>query len=500
MMAGPDRSGGASAAGVVSATPPLEPIRSHRRMQFLDDEQLDRLQDATLRILEEVGVRFPSDIALEILDGHGARVDKATGVVRFPRDLVRRALATAPRRFTMAARDPRFDLHLEEGVSYFTTDGCGVATIDFDTREERPSRKSDVAEMARIADYLPSIGFMWPTVSAQDHARTSQLHEIDAAVNNTVKHFQAMVMGAEPARRAVEMASVLAGSREALRERPVLSDLICSIAPLAQDRDGIEAALVFAQAGIPVGLLAMPTLGTTAPATSAGALVVGDAEVISGIVLLQLACPGAPVFHSIMKAWADPRNGNYVGYSIDSRARYAPVEMAHRWGLPSLAACFGTDSPAAGTWQAGVEVALDPLLGGLAGPEIVTGMGLARTYTLLYPEAIILDHDIYQRARHALLAEDVTDETLALDVIAAVGPGGHFLAEKHTRTHMRTALRRGLTHEPAPEGGYRDPVEVACERVAWIRANHRPEPLEAAKAAELTRILATADRDLGGTA
>jgi len=481
-----------------SVTPPLEPLRSRHRMRNLDDEQLDRLQDATLRILEDVGVRFPSDRALEILGDHGAHVDRATRIVRFPRDLVRRAVSTAPRYFTMAARDPRFDLLLEDGVSYFTTDGCGVATIDFDTRQERPSRKDDVAEMARIADSLPSIGFMWPTVSAQDYGLTSQLHEIDAAYNNTVKHFQAMVMGAEPARRAIEMATVLAGSREALRERPMLSDLICSIAPLAQDHAGLEAALVFAEAGIPVGFLAMPTLGTTAPATSAGALVVGDAEVISGIVLLQLAYPGAPVFHSIMKAWADPRNGDYVGYSIDNRARYAPVEIAHHWGLSSMAACFGTDSPAAGTWQAGAEVALDPLLGGLASPELVTGLGLDRTYTLLYPEAIILDDDIYQRARHALLAEDVSDETLALDVIADVGPGGHFLAERHTRTHMRTALKRGLTHELAPEGGYRDPVEVARERVAWIRANHHPEPLEAAKAAELTRILAAADREAEG--
>jgi len=482
---------------VPSVTPPLEPIRSQHRMRFLDDEQLDRLQDATLRILEDVGVRFPSDRALEILGDHGASVDRDSQIVRFPRELVRRALSSAPRTFTMAARDPRFDLHLQDGVSYFTTDGCGVATIDFDTGQERPSRKGDIAEMARIADYLPSIGFMWATVSAQDYGPTSQLHEIDASYNNTVKHFQGMVQGAEPARRAIEMATVLAGSREALRQRPMLSDLICSIAPLAQDHAGLEAALVFAEAGLPVGFLAMPTLGTTAPATSAGALVVGDAEVISGIVLLQLAYPGTPVFHSIMKAWADPRNGNYVGYSVDARARYAPVEMAHRWGLPSMAACFGTDSPIPGTWQAGVEVALDPFLGGLAGPELVTGLGLARTYTLLTAEAIILDDDIYQRARHALLAEDVSDETLALDVIADVGPGGHFLAEKHTRTHMKTALKRGLTHQLDDHGGYRDPVEVARERVAWIRANHHPEPLEAAQAAELTQILAAADRELG---
>jgi trimethylamine--corrinoid protein Co-methyltransferase len=483
---------------VAVARPPLEPIRSPYRVRFLEDEQLARLQTATLGILEDVGVKFPSPMALEILADHGARVDRASQVVRFPPELVKRALSTAPRYFTMGARVPEYDLHLEDGVSYFTTDGCGVATIDFDTREERPSRKSDVGEMARIADYLPSIGFYWPMVSAQDHGRTAPLHEVDASFNNTVKHVQSeTVMGAVSARYVIEMATVIAGSREAVRERPPFSDLICTIAPLVQDHDGIEAALVLAEAGIPVGFLAMPTLGTTAPATLAGAFAVGDAEVISGAVLLQLAHPGTPVFHSIMQAWADPRSGAYVTYSVDSRTRYAPVEMAHHWGLPSLGACYGTDSAAAGTWLAAAEVALDPVLAGLTSPEIVTGMGLDRTYTLLYPEGLLLDEDIYQRARHALMPLDVDDETLALDAVASVGPGGHYLAEEHTRTHMPTSLRRGLNHEPAENGGYRDPVEVAREKAAWIRANHHPEPLETAQQAELARILAAADREIG---
>ncbi len=476
---------------------PLEPIRSPYRMHFLADDQLDQLQDATLRILEDVGVRFPSAMALEILADHGAKVDVDSEVVRFPPDLVRRAVASAPRYFTMGARASGYDLHLQDGVTWFTTDGCGIATIDFDTREQRVSRKSDVGEMARVADYLPSIGFYWPMVSAQDHGLTAPLHEVDASFNNTVKHVQSeTVMGAVPARYAIEMATVISGSGAALRERPPFSDVICTIAPLVQDHAGIEAALVLAEAGIPVGFLAMPTLGTTAPATLAGALAVGDAEVISGVVLLQLAYPGAPVFHSIMHAWADPRDGSYVSYSVDSRTRYAPVEMAHHWGLPSLGACYGTDAAVAGTWQAAAEVGLDPVLAGLTSPEIVTGMGLNRTYTLLYPEGLILDDDIYQRARHALMALDLDDETLALDVVAAVGPGGHYLAERHTRAHMPTALRRGLPHEPADRGGYRDPVEAARDRVAWIRANHHPEPLEAQQQAELARILAAADKEM----
>ncbi len=486
-----------STAATFSVTPPLEPIRTNRRVQFLDDEQLDRMQDATLKVLEAVGVRFPNERSLEILGDHGCDVDVATQVVRFPRELVLRAMAKAPRTFTMAARNPEFDLHLEEGTSYFTLDGCGVAVIDPDTGLERPSRKEDLARQARVADYLPSIGFVWATVSAQDHGLTSQLHEIDAAYNNSVKHFQGMVMGDEAARFAVEMASVVAGGREALRERPVFSNLICSIAPLAQDHAGLESALVMAEAGIPVGFLSMPTLGTTAPSTSAGAFIVGDAEVISGIVLLQLACPGAPVFHSIMKAHADPRTGSYVGYSLDSGvARYAPVEMAHHWGVPSMGACFGTDSPSAGTWLSASDIALDPLLGGLSGSELVTGMGLSRTYTLMYPEGIFLDNELYERARQSLVALDISDETLALDVIADVGPGGHYLAEDHTRRHMRYALKRGLEHDLV-NGRYRDPVEVARERAAWVRANHHPEPLGTAEQGELTRILVAAGAALG---
>jgi trimethylamine--corrinoid protein Co-methyltransferase len=481
-----------------STTPPLAPIRTTRRVRFLDDDQLDRLQEATLHVLETVGVKFPNERSLEILAANGCQVDAASQVVRFPRDVVRRAMATVPRTFTMGARNPDFDLHLEEGTTYYTLDGCGVAAIDPETGEERPSRKSDLEAQARVADWLPGIGFLWPTVSAQDFGRTSQLHEIDAAFNNSVKHFQAMVMGEEAARFAVEMATVVAGSPAALRARPVLSNLVCSVAPLAQDHAGLESALVMAEAGVPVGILSMPTLGTTAPATSAGAFVVGDAECISGIVLLQLAFPGTPVFHSIMKAYADPRTGVYVGYSLNAgTARYAPVEMAHHWGVPSMAACFGTDSVAPGTWHAAQDVALDPLLGGLAGPELVTGLGLDRTYTLLTPEGILLDYELYQRARYALMALDVSDETLALDVIAAVGPASHYLAEEHTRKHMRHALVRGLEHELVAGTRYRDPVEVARERALWVRANHRPQPLEAATQAELGRILEAARAVLG---
>ena len=475
----------------------LEPLRTSYHLRFLTDKQLDDLQKATLEIMEKTGVRFPSKKALTIFAEHGAMVDWETQVVKMQPDFVLKALSTNPRFFLMGARNPAYDLQLEEGVTYFTTDGCGVETIDFETRQRRPSCKADVGTMAKISDYLPSIGFIWPMVSAQDHAETAPLHEIEAAWNNSSKHVQSeTVMGEIPCRYAVEMSTVIAGTREGLRQRPPFSLVVCTIAPLVQDTAGIEGALVLAEAGLPVGFLAMPTLGTTAPATLAGAFAMADAEVISAAVLMQLHAPGAPVFHSIMQAWADPRNGGYVSYSLDSRTRYAPVEMAHHWGMASLGACYGTDAHEPGTWQGAAEVALDPFLAGLVGADIVTGLGLSETYTLLYPEQIILDDDLYQRARYQLMSLEVNEETLALDTVRAVGPGGHYLGQRHTRNHMRESLVRGVVHQLGTDGKYRDARQVAIEQVDWIRKNHHPEPLEAAQQAELRRILASADKEL----
>jgi trimethylamine--corrinoid protein Co-methyltransferase len=478
--------------------PTIEPIRPAFRMQFLSDEQLNDLQEATLQILEEVGVQFPSEKALSIFADHGANVDHDSQIVKIPRDLVRKAMARVPRYFHVGARNPACDFDLEDGTTYFTTDGCGVETVDLETRQLRPSCKADVGMMAHVVDYLSSMAFYWPMVSAQDYGQTAPLHELDASWNNTVKHVQSeTLMGEGPANYAVEMATVIAGGQEELRRRPVLSLVLCTIAPLMQDKEGIEGALVLAEAGIPVAFLAMPTLGTTAPATFAGALAEADAEIISGTVLLQLAYPGAPVSHSIMHAWADPRSGEYVPYPLDSRCRFAAVAIAHHWGMPCFGGAFGTESPAPGTWQAAADVALDPLLIGLAGAEWVTGIGLNRNFTLLYPEAIMLDDDLYHRARYALMAMEVSSETLALDAIRNVGPGGHFLRQKHTRKHMRTAMVPAITHSRDTQGKYRDPLEVAREKVTWILENYQPEPLETAKQAELAKILAAADRELG---
>jgi len=465
--------------------PPIKPIKTPHKLNLLQDKQLDEMRDATLSILEHTGVRFPSKKALTIFAEHGAQVDFRSQIVRIPPDLVLKAMSTVPRYCTLGARYPEFDLQLQDGVSFFTNDGCGHEVIDFKTGQRRASKKSDVGMMARINDHLSSMSFNWTMISAQDCGVTSPLHEIDITWKNNIKHYQSVtMMGEDICRYGVEMATVLRGSSEEVRRRPPISLIVCTISPLVQDKEAIEGALVMAEAGIPVVVMSMPTMGTTAPATYAGALVLADAEIISATVLIQLANPGAPVIHSILHAWADPRTAAYVGYPLDARARYAPVEMAHHWGMASLGGAFGTESPELNCWQSAAE--------------IVTGIGLRNTYTLLYPEAIILDDDIYHRARHSLLAMEVNPETLAVDVIAAVNPGGHFLSQKHTRKHMRTAMKRTILQQLDSTGSYRHPVEYARERVAWILENHHPEPPSAQVQVELDRILLAADKELKG--
>ncbi len=481
-----------------SETPQLQPIVPGSRLRILSDEQLARFKSATLQILEEVGVHCPSEKAQSIYAEHGAQVDFENQLVKLPPDVVLEAMSHARRFYTMGARSPAHDLKLDGTAMYCATDGCGIETIDFETRQRRTSVKEDVAKMARVADSLSSLGFYWPIVSAQDHPTTAPLHELDASFSNTVKHVQTETVMDEPmACYAVEMARVIAGAEETMHQRPPLSSLICTIAPLALDKGGMESALVFAEAGLPVGFMSMANTGSTAPATISGTIALADAEIVAAMVLIQMAYPGAPTYHSLMSGMMHPRTGAYLSTAWEGELPYAVgVELAHMWGVPTLAGIFGTDAQMPG-WEQAAESVSSLMLCALCGAETGSGMGLLEGCTLLYPEAVILDTDIYHRVRISLAGLDTSPEALALEVIREVGPRGHFLRQRHTRTHLRRRQFSDLVAQPLPEGGYRDPIKVAQEKLEWIVENHHPEPLAEEQRVELDRILQTAERELG---
>jgi trimethylamine--corrinoid protein Co-methyltransferase len=199
-----------------------------------------------------------------------------------------------------------------------------------------------------------------------------------------------------------------------------------------------------------------------------------------------------------MQSWADPRSGNFVSFPLDGRTRAIATELAHHWGVPAESAACGTDSPAPGTWQAGVEEAFDLAQATQEGSDLMPSIGLVNVYTLFYPEHLILGDDIYHRARYSVMDIGFSDEEIALDAVAEVGPGGHYLGNRHTRRHMRSAVTPALTHQLAPDGTMRDPVAVARARAEELWRGYRPVPLDEDKAAELARILAAADAELRG--
>ncbi|MGE5228925.1 MAG: trimethylamine methyltransferase family protein [Deltaproteobacteria bacterium] len=474
----------------MTRTPDIIAFTPLLRSTTTDTTVVDRLQGATLEILERVGVCFPCEPALEVFRRHGADVD-GDGVVKLPPDLVERALATAPRSFVLGGREPRFDLILDGTRTYLATEGVGVRVRDPETGEERRSRKGDVELMARVADALPAISFFWPPVSAQDHARTAPLHECHAGLTNTLKHVRgATTMHPRLAERVVEMATVVAGSEAARRARPPICGNICTISPLSQDDTGIEAALVYAGAGIPVSFMAMPTMGSTAPASLAGAIVQGEAEVVSAMVLVQLAFPGAPVFHSNLISAMDPRSGGYIG-DIEAPAERLVTRLGHAWGVPHLCGPSVSGDEASIGWGFGSRAGIGAAL--LSGTEAeISGDlgGLLDSYTLLEPHFIVLQHELVLTARR-MLEELAGDADLALGVIEEVGPRGHYLAQAHTRVHVREfplPLRsRGPGHATAEE--------AARAEFARLARDHEPAPLPADVLTELDRILAEAERD-----
>ena len=479
----------------------IKPIRPKYHLEVLGADELAAIQAATLQILEKVGVRFPSERALQIFTEHGAKVDTEDHIVRLPPDLVQEAMNNAPRVYNLNGRSKGTDLLLDGTSSYFGTDGCGVETVDFDSREQRPSMKEDVARMARVADALSSIAFYWPMVSAQDFGSTAALHELEASFNNTSKHVQTVTATSVPlARYAVNMAEIVAGDRERMRESPPMSALICTIAPLSQDREAIEAAMTFAEAGIPVGFMSMPTIGSTAPATSSGALVVGNAELVSAMVLMQLIAPGVKIFYSLCASVIDPQTADYI-VSIPEKYKCntAGVQLAHDWGVPVLAGAFAMDSPNPATWQLGRDSVYTALMVALAGADLAEGLGMVKASTRLVPEQIIYDDEIYHTHRVLTEGIDAGVESLALDVIAAVGPGGHFLAQKHTRQHIREIWIPELSH-PRLSGGERPAADIrqrARNKLKRILAEHEPEPLEDAVKDELRAVLEAAEQEVG---
>ena len=465
-------------------------------LNILKPDEVKRIHDATLQIIENVGVRFPSKRALEIWAANGATVDFEKMVVKVKPAIIESALKKAPPKYDLAARDTQQDLPLDGNHVFVGTDGCGVEVIDIQTGQKRTSCLQDVRDISRIADATEEIGFHWVPVSAQDKpVGTRGLHEIRAIWENSTKHVQTeSIYNEREARAAMEMAIAIVGSKDALRKRPILSLMQCTASPLGHDGGSLDAALVAAEYGIPTGFMTMAANLTTGPATLAGNLAVGNAEVISGAALIQLAYPGAPVFYAAAQTASDLRNGAYTGGGPEDFLYGAATNvLSDFYDIPLSMGSFATGAKEP-NWQAGIENSLSTFMACIVMSDMLLGVGFLHGSRIWSFAEMMMDCEIFSIIEKTLRGIVVDDETLALDAIAAVGPGGNFLTQKHTRQHMREIfLPQFMDRRPYTEWETKkdDARDWALEKARKALATHQPDPLDANVSAEMAKIIAS---------
>jgi len=450
----------------------MHTVGSGGRLAILGRDDLEKLDAAALSVLAEIGVAIPSERARAALVSQGATAEGTR--VTFPPELVRRLVDLAPARMTLGARAGAALVTGER--SLVTTDGCCVEIYDLETGEKRGTTADDVATISRVVDALPEVDFCWPAVSAQDRpAETRGLHELYLTVANTGKHVQTVtVVEPELAEVAVKMALAVSGSEERLRAEPPISALLGTVTPLGNDEGTLEAGLVFAEAGVPIGFVTMPMGGSTTPITMAGSLVVGVAEALSSVCAIQAVVPGAPVFICFIPSVMDLKSGDFTGGAPEDTIMAAAVgDVGHYYGLPTECGinASGAKEP---SWQSALDDATTTYLSLAAGVDMLTGVGMVSGGRIFSFEEMVLGVETLSHARAIAAGVDLTavGGTAGGQAPPAAGPS---LAVDETHRHWTA-------------GGRETAIDRAHERVSRAVTTHRSPALGPALDAELRRL------------
>jgi trimethylamine--corrinoid protein Co-methyltransferase len=409
----------------------------------LRDEDVKRIHEASLDVLERTGIKVMPSECREIFRRAGARIDEEQDRVFIPRGMVEDALATARNEVTLCGRDPRHDIRLGGWRVHMGTGGAAVKVIDSNTGRIRKSRLDDVARIGRLVDALDNIHFYLRACVAQDIPEEwLDVNTYYAALTNTTKHVTGNCFTVQSAQDVIQMASMIIGGVERLRERPIVSFVSSwAVSPLRYAPDTVEVLTELVRQEMPVFLSSAPQAGATSPAALAGTLVQINAEELSGITYTQLVKPGAPVVLGYVPAVSDLRTGNYVGGAPEFALMQAAVaQLGHFYNLPVYNSAGITDSKVADV-QAGYEKGISSIAAVLAGANYIHHAAgiLESTLTVAY-EQFVIDDDINGSVMRMVRGIEVNDETLSVDLIDRVCQGGvgHYLGEQQTLEMMAT--------------------------------------------------------------
>jgi len=405
----------------------------------LTEDSIIKIDHTVMRVIEEVGFEVNSEAALDLFEQAGAWVDRQERRVRLPQAKARKLIGMAPPEVRLCGQEEKHDIFLGDSRVYTGTGGTALYIYEPTTKQKRLANLEDLKRIARLVNRLDNIHlFMLPTYPNELPIEQVDVNRFFAGLDNTTKHIMGGVYTLDGIKQVLRMAEMVAGSAEKLDERPLISMIACSISPLKMDAQYGDLVIEIAQRGIPLVCPAEPLCGATSPITLAGNLVIQTADSLMGVMLTQIVKPGTPVIFGSVATNTDLRDFKYLAGSVEmGLLNAAGAQMAQFYHLPFYATGGMTDSKVLDA-QSGYESAITSLLCALAGANFIhDAAGMMEFAMTACYEKFVIDNEILGMVMRAVAGIKVNDNTLAFDLIREVGPGGNFVAARHTRRFMR---------------------------------------------------------------
>ena len=473
-------------------------------LQFLSRDTIERIIYEAYDLLNDPGVQIHSERALHLLAEHGADVDFEAQVACIPADLVSRAVETAPSSFYLYDADGQPAVHYGGDDVHFDPGSAAIEILDHDAKRSRFPVTADFMHFVKLADGLDALDAIATSLVCTDVPQEiADLYRLYLVLLHTRKPVVTGAFAVGTWGTMKDLLVAVAGSEEALAERPIAVFDVCPSPPLLWSEITCENMMDCAQYRVPAELVSMPLAGATGPATLLGAVVQHAAENLSGITIHQLVNPGAPIVWGGSPAAFDMRTGTPPMGAIETMMiDCAYAEVGKHLGLPTHAYLGMSDAKVVDT-QCGFESGIGAVLGALAGINMISGPGMLDFESCFSLEKLVIDAEIVGMAKR-LVAGMVERETpLALEVIRQVGHTGHFLSIPHTRRWFREEL---FIPSPVVDRDFRrnweakgslDAAERAHRRVEALIAAYEPKPLPDEVTRELEAITLRAAQSAG---
>jgi len=461
-----------------------------RRWQVLRPEEVQRLHDTTLRLLSEVGVVFHSEPALGLLRSRGARVEGCTA--HLPPRLVEQAIEDSPAQVILRGRDPARSVLLGHGNIHYTSCFGPVYVRPLGANEIVPATLDDLRRFTVLADALDNVAYC--LFHVRPHEVPAQWHDVLCAATMlkiTGKHIHFSQDTAANTDLLIALGQVAAD--EAGADGPVISMGGCPTSPLVYTEDVCTKLLKAVPQGIPFLIVSGAMAGGTAPATLAGTLLVQNAEVLAGVTLAQLLRPGAPVIYGTFSGGMDMRTGSFVmGGAELALMQAATAQLCDLYHIPFGYGSGGWTDAREPNVQAGLEKACTLLATALAGVEVVHSAigGMLGGAEIADYAQMIVDDELCSMVNRYLSGIQVSEDTMALDLIREVGPGGQFVDAIHTARWFRKEHFLPRLLERGPGGGALDGILArAAERARKILDTYQPKAISQAAADQIDRLV-----------